>query len=95
MTQENFPIKGDSSIHLITGNIRKFVINDETVRAFNRGLDALIETLVNVSRYKIVDDAKRKEYMDRLLENERIINKVGDEKTKKAIAIVKEEYENN
>lgn len=94
-TPENFPIKGGNSIYLITGKIRNVVINDKKARPFNRAMPALIECLVNCSRYKIVDDDKRKEYMDRLIENERIVNKVGDEKTKKAMQIVKKEYENN
>lgn len=58
-------------------------------------MSALIESLVSVSRYKIVDEARRKEYYDRLLENERIINKVADDKTKKAMQIVKKEYDDN
>ena len=33
--------------------------------------------------------------MDKLIENQKIINKVSDEKTKKAIAYLKEEYEKN
>jgi hypothetical protein len=95
MTPENLPIKGDNNIYFITGNIRDFVINDETIRAYNRGMSALIESLVSVSRYKIVGDAKRKEYYSRLLENERVINKVADDKTKKAMQIVKKEYDDN
>ena len=94
-TPDDFPIKGDKNIFFITGKIREFVVNDENVKAFNRGLSGLIEGLVNFSRYKIVDDAKRKEYMDRLIENQRIIDKVSDEKTKKAMADLRAEYEKN
>ncbi|WP_405294113.1 DUF447 domain-containing protein [Methanobrevibacter sp.] len=94
-TPENFPIKGENSIYFITGKIREFVVNDENAQAFNRGMSALIESLVNYSRYKIVDETKRKAYMDRLIENQRIIDKVSDEKTKKAIADLKAEYEKN
>jgi len=92
-TPDDFPIKGDKNIFFITGKIREFVINDKNTQAFNRGLSGLIEGLVNFSRYKIVDDAKRKEYMDRLIENQRVINKVSDEKTQKAMARLKAEYE--
>ena len=92
-TPDDFPIKGDKNIFFITGKIREFIINDETVQAFNRGFSGLIEGLVNFSRYKIVDDDKRKEYMDRLIENQRIIDKVSDEKTKKAMDILKSEYD--
>ncbi len=94
-TPDDFPIKGDKNIFFITGKIREFVINNENAQAFNRGLSGLIECLVNFSRYKIVDESQRKVYMDRLLENERVINKVSDEKTKKAIADLKTEYEKN
>ncbi len=94
-TPDDFPIQGDKNIFFITGKIRKFVINDENAQAFNRGLSGLIEGLVNFSRYKIVDDAKRKEYMDRLIENQRVINKVSDKKTQKAMARLKAEYDKN
>lgn len=92
-TPDDFPIPGDNDLFFITGKIREFVVNDENVDAFNRGLSGLIEGLVNFSRYKIVDDEKRKEYMDRLIENKRVIDKVSDEKTKKAMADLKAEYE--
>lgn len=92
-TPEDFPIKGDNNIYFIDGKIREVVVQDENVHAFNRGMSALIESLVNFSRYKIVDEAQRKVYMDKLLENQRVINKVSDEKTKKAIADLKTEYE--
>jgi hypothetical protein len=94
-TPENFPIKGDNSIYFITGKIRDIVVNDENIQAYNRGMSGLIEGLVNFSRYKIVDDEKRKDYMDRLIENQRVINKVSDEKTKKAMADLRAEYEKN
>ena len=92
-TPDDFPIKGDRNIYFIDGKIRDFVINDENAQAFNRGLSGLIEGLVNFSRDKIVDDEKRKEYMDRLIENKRVIDKVSDEKTKKAMADLKAEYD--
>ena len=92
-TPDDFPIKADNNIFFITGKIRELVINDDNAQAFNRGLSGLIEGLVNFSRYKIVDEDKRKEYMNRLIENQRVIEKVSDEKTKKAMADLKSEYE--
>lgn len=94
-TPEDFPIKNDTNIYFITGTIKDFVIRDESVQAFNRGFSRLIESLVNCSRYKIVDGDKRKYYKDRLDENRRVIEKVSDEKTKKAMEILAEEYEKN
>lgn len=94
-TPDDFPIKNDTNIYFITGTIKDFVIRDESVKAFNRGFSGLIESLVNCSRYKIVDGEKRKYYKDRLDENRRVIEKVSDEKTKKAMEILAEEYEKN
>lgn len=94
-TPEDFPIKNDAKIFIITGTIKDFIINDESVKAFNRGFSGLIESLVNYSRYKIVDDEKRQYYYGRLKENERIINKVSDDKTKEAMDLVVKDYEKN
>lgn len=94
-TPDDFPINGEKNIYFITGKIREFVISDENAQAFNRGLPAIIESLVNFSRYKIVDEAQRKVYMDKVIENTRVINKVSDKKTQKAMAYLKLEYEKN
>ena len=94
-TPDDFPIKNDTNIYFIYGTIRDFVVNDPSVRPFNRGFSALIESLVNASRYKIVGDEKRKYYLGRLEENRRIINKVSDENTKKAMELIVREYEKN
>jgi hypothetical protein len=94
-TPEDFPIKNDTNIYFITGTIKDFIIRDESVKAFNRGFSGLIESLVNCSRYKIVDGDKRKYYKNRLEENKRIIEKVSDEKTIEAMEILSKEYEKN
>lgn len=90
---EDFPIKNDTSIFFINGTIKDFVINDESVKAFNKGFSGLIESLVNYDRYKIVDDEKRRYYYDRLKENERIISKVSDDRTKRTMDLIVREYE--
>ena len=56
-------------------------------------MSGLIEGLVNFSRYKIVGEEQRKVYMDKLLENQRVINKVSDDKTKKAMDYLVKQYE--
>ena len=89
------PDNENKNIYFITGRISQFKVNDKNARAFNRGLSALIEGLVNFSRYKLVDDDKRKEYMSWLDENQRVINNVSDEKTKNAMAVLKAEYDKN
>lgn len=93
-TPDDFPIPGDNKIYFITGKVRQFN-QTSPVLAFNRGFSGLIEGLVNFSRYKVVGAEKRKYYMDRLVENQRVINKVSDEKTQKAMEMLKKEYEKN
>lgn len=92
---ENTPVDNDQSIFMIKGKIQKIVVRDERIKAFNRGLGGIIECLVNISRYKIVDDKKRQEYIDRVIENDRIIQRIGNAKTKNTMKLIKEEYEKN
>ncbi|MBQ6100033.1 MAG: DUF447 family protein [Methanobrevibacter sp.] len=92
---ENTPIDNDQSIFMIRGKIQAVVIKDESIKAFNRGLSGIIECLVNVSRYKIVDDEKRAEYMGRVIENNRMISRIGNDETKECMRLIKEEYEKN
>lgn len=90
---ENTPIDNDQSIFMIKGKIDEIVIRDESIKAFNRGLGGIIECLVNLSRYKIVDDEKRSEYMDRVVENNRMIQRIGNKQTKDTMELIKKEYE--
>ncbi|WP_407421103.1 DUF447 domain-containing protein [Methanobrevibacter sp.] len=92
---ENTPIDNDQSIFMIKGKIEEVVIHDESVKAFNRALPGIIECLVNFSRYKIVDDEKRSVYMERVIENDRMIGRIGNKQSKEAMNIIKEEYEKN
>ena len=92
---ENTPIDNDQSIFMIKGKIEEVVIRDESIKAFNMALQGIIECLVNFSRYKIVDDEKRQYYMDRVIENERMISRIGNEQSKDVMKSIKEEYEKN
>lgn len=92
---KNTPIDNDQSIFMIRGEIEEVVVRDESIKAFNRALPGIIECLVNFSRYKIVDDEKRSEYMERVNENDRMIGRIGNNQSKESIKIIKEEYEKN
>ena len=92
---ENTPIDNDQSIFMIRGEIEEVVVRDESIKAFNRALPGIIECLVNFSRYKIVDDEKRSEYMERVNENDRMIGRIGNNQSKESMKIIKEEYEKN
>ena len=88
-----FPIKSEKSIFEITGQITEFVVNNKSEKAFNRGMGCLIDSLVNYTRYHIVDSGKKALFDRRLEENQRIINKVSDSETMKAIDILKKNQE--
>lgn len=90
---KNTHIDNDKSIFIIKGKIDKIIIRDASIKAFNRGLNGIIECLVNFSRYKIVDDKKRAEYMDKVIENNRIIQRIGSKQTKESMKLIKTEYE--
>lgn len=82
-TLDDFPIKSDAKLFMITGKIKELIIKENT-QAFNRSFAAVIESLTNYSRYLIVDAEKRKEYLARLNENQRLVNKVGSSDAKKS-----------
>lgn len=88
-----YPVKSDGSVFEITGKIVDMKINDETVKAFNRGFSCLIDSLVNYTRYHLVDSEMKKFYDERLEENQRIINRVSDSETIEAMELLKNNQE--
>ena len=91
--RENDSIK-DTGINFIKAKIVELNINNKCVRPINRGIHALIESLVNYSRINIVDDETRKQFIERFIESERMIKKVGNEKEKESIKLLKDDLIN-
>lgn len=83
----------ERDIYEITGEIKEVIINDDSVKPFNRGIGCLIDSLVNYTRYHIVDEKGKKYFDERLEENQRIINKVADSETIEAIELLKKNQE--
>ena len=81
---------GSSEVNMIKANVVEMKINSPCVKPINRGIHALLESLVNYSRINIVDDETQKYFLDRFKEAERLIKKVGDNEEKEAIEILKE-----
>lgn len=88
--RENDPIK-DTEINMIKANAVELNMNNKCARPINRGIHALIEALVNYSRIDIVDEEKQKYFLERFLESERIIKRVGDKEEKESIQLLKED----
>lgn len=88
--RENDPIK-DTGVNFIKAKVIEMNINNKCVKPINRGIHALIEALVNYSRINIVDEKTQIYFIERFLESERIIKRVGNEEEKEAITILKED----
>ena len=88
--RENDPIK-DTGVNFIKAKVVELNINNKCVKPINRGIHALIEALVNYSRINIVDEKTQEHFIERFLESERIIKRVGNEEEKESIKILKED----
>ena len=79
-----------SDVHYIKSEVIEINIKNKCVKPMNRAIHALIEALVNYSRINIVDEDTQEYFIERFLESERIIKRVGNEEEKGSIQILKE-----
>ena len=77
-------------VNFIKSEVVELNIKNKCVKPLNRAIHALIEALVNYSRINIVDEDTQKYFLERFKESERIIKRVGNEKEKESIQILKE-----
>ena len=87
--REDDPIKA-TEINFIKAEVVEINIKNKCAKPINRAIHALIEALVNYSRISIVDEKTQEYFLERFLESERIIKRVGNEKEKESIQILKE-----
>lgn len=87
--REDDPIKA-TEINFIKAEVVEINAKNQCVKPINRAIHALIEALVNYSRINIVDEKTQEYFLERFLESERIIKRVGNEKEKESIQILKE-----
>ena len=71
-----------SDVNYIKSEVIEINIKNKCVKPINRAIHALIEALVNYSRINIVDEDTREYFLERFLESERIIKRVGNEEEK-------------
>ena len=83
-----------SDVNFIKSEVVELNIKNKCVIPMNRAIHALIEALVNYSRINIVDEDTQKYFLERFLESERVIKRVGNEKEKESIQILKEDLIN-
>ena len=87
--QKDHVNEGAKSYIVVAENI-SISINRKGAKALNRGLFAFIESLVDYSRVDVIDDEKKEEYENRFLENERLIERVGESDVRDAMASLRE-----
>lgn len=83
-----------SKMTIIKANVDKIVIKKECIEPLNRAIFAIIESLVYSTRIKMVDENTAKEYLERIHEMSRIVNRVGSLDHKKAMQNILKYIEN-
>ena len=86
--KQSDPIKKKGKANVIKADVTELIINKPT-KAYNRAFSYVIECLTNFSRIDIVDDEKRKYYLDSFKEAYRVVKKVGSKKDKEAMDKIK------
>jgi hypothetical protein len=69
--------------------------NYRDIEPVNRALCGIIEALVNLSRMELASPAKNKEYLKRMKEISRLVNRVGGTEHQKAMKLVNEVVKDN
>ena len=88
--KQSDPIRKKDEALVIKSNVTELVINKE-IKAFNRSIGYVIESLANFTRFDIADDDQREDYLKRFKEANRVVNKVGYKEEKLAMTEIKKE----
>ena len=91
--KQSDPIKKKGEAIVIKSKVCELVINKNT-KAFNRGFGYVVGTLAKFSRFDIVEDAQKEEYLNKFREAYRVVKKVGYRDEMKAMNEIKKELEN-
>ena len=89
--KQSDPIKKKGEAIVIKSEVTDLVINSQT-NALNRGFGYVIESLTNFTRFNLVDDSKKEEYLIRFKEAHRVVLKVGRKEDIEAMGEIKKEY---
>ena len=88
--KQSDPIKKNGEAIVIKSKVNELVINRPT-HAMNRGFAYVIESLANLTRFDMVNDDKKEEYIKRFREANRVVVKVGYKEDIKAMHEIKKE----
>lgn len=88
--KQSDPIKKKDEAIVIKSQVSELIINNN-VKAFNRGFGYVIETLANFSRFDMVGEKHKQDYLEKFREARRIVNKIGYKEEIRAMDEIKKE----
>ena len=88
--KQSDPVKKKDEAIVIKSKVTELTINNKT-KALNRGFGYVIESLSNLTRFDLVDDEKKDEYLKQFKEAKRVVLKVGRKEDIKAMNEIKKE----
>lgn len=88
--KQSDPVKKKDEAIVIKSEVDELIINKPT-KAMNRGFGYVIETLTNLTRFDLVDDAKKEQYLVLFREAYRVTLKVGTKEDIRAMNEIKKE----
>jgi hypothetical protein len=88
--KQSDPIKKKGEAIVFKSEATELIINKPT-KAINRGFGYVIESLANLTRFDLVNDEKKEEYLTNFKEANRVVLKVGRKEDIKAMREIKKE----
>lgn len=88
--KQSDPIKKKDEAIVIKSQVSELIINNN-VKAFNRGFGYVIETLANFSRFDMVGEKHKQDYLEKFREARRIVKKIGYKEEIRAMDEIKKE----
>ena len=88
--KQSDPIRKKEEAIVIKSKVTDLTINQPT-RAMNRGFSYVIESLSNFTRFDMVGEEQKEEYLNRFRDAFRVVKKVGYKEDIKSMKIIKEE----
>ena len=84
-----------SKMSVIKASVDEIIIKKECIEPLNRAIFAIIESLVYLTRIKMVDQNTSQKYLERIQEMSRTVNRVGSLDHKKAMKQILKYIENS
>ena len=88
--KQSDPIKKKGEAIVIKSEVKELIIHNN-VKAFNRGFGYVIESLANFTRFDLVDETQKQEYLKKFKEAKRVVNKIGYKEDIQAMNEIKKE----